>query len=36
MLYAIISEDVENSLSIRATARPEHLARLAALQDEVA
>ena len=34
MLYAIISEDVENSLSIRATARPEHLARLEALQNE--
>ena len=34
MLYAIISEDVENSLSLRASARPAHLARLQSLQDE--
>jgi len=34
MLYAIISEDVENSLGKRLQARPAHLARLQALQDE--
>jgi len=34
MLYAIISEDVENSLEKRLQARPAHLARLQALQDE--
>lgn len=34
MLYAIISEDVENSLEIRATVRPEHLARVEALVDD--
>jgi len=34
MLYAIISEDVENSLQARLKARPEHLARLEALQNE--
>ena len=34
MLYAIISEDVENSLSLRASARPAHLSRLQTLQDE--
>jgi uncharacterized protein len=28
MLYAIISEDVSNSLPLRKTARPMHLARL--------
>ena len=28
MWYAIISEDVENSLPKRAAARPDHLARL--------
>tara|TARA_R100001377_G_scaffold75058_1_gene51463 strand:- start:537 stop:836 length:300 start_codon:yes stop_codon:yes gene_type:complete len=28
MLYAIISEDVPNSLPLRAQARPAHLARL--------
>lgn len=32
--YAIIGEDVENSLPLRQTARPEHLARLQALQDQ--
>ena len=34
MLYAIISEDVENSLEKRSLARPAHLARLQSLQDE--
>jgi len=34
MLYAIISEDVENSLQARLKARPDHLARLQQLQDE--
>ncbi|MEX2366639.1 MAG: YciI family protein [Pseudohongiellaceae bacterium] len=34
MLYAILSEDVENSLEKRMSARPEHLARLQALKDE--
>lgn len=34
MLYAIISEDVENSLEKRLAARPKHLDRLQALQDE--
>ncbi|NMT64635.1 YciI family protein [Marinobacter orientalis] len=34
MYYAIISEDVENSLSLRASARPAHIARLNALKDE--
>ena len=34
MLYAIISQDVENSLQARLKARPEHLARLEALQSE--
>lgn len=34
MLYAIISEDVENSLEKRLAARPKHLERLQALQDE--
>jgi len=34
MLYAIISQDVENSLADRLKARPEHLARLEALQSE--
>ncbi len=33
MLYAIISEDVADSLSKRQSARPAHLARLQALQD---
>lgn len=33
MLYAIISEDVANSLLKRQAARPAHLARLQALQD---
>jgi len=34
MLYAIISEDVADSLPLRQTARPDHLARLHALQAE--
>ncbi len=34
MWYAIISQDVENSLELRASARPEHLARLNALVSE--
>lgn len=33
MLYAIISEDVANSLAKRKTARADHLARLNALCD---
>ncbi|MGI9282239.1 MAG: YciI family protein [Endozoicomonas sp.] len=32
MLYAVISEDVENSLPLRKTARPAHLERLEALK----
>lgn len=34
MLYLIYSEDVPNSLSLRKTARPAHLARLEALQQQ--
>ncbi|XKH60837.1 YciI family protein [Halomonas sediminis] len=34
MLYAIISEDVPDSLEGRLAARPDHLARLEALRDE--
>ncbi|GAA0574263.1 YciI family protein [Halomonas salifodinae] len=34
MLYAIISEDVNNSLERRMAARPDHLARLEKLRDE--
>lgn len=34
MLYAIISEDKPDSLPLRQQARPAHLARLQALQDE--
>lgn len=34
MLYAIIAQDVENSLPDRLAARPEHLARLTALQEQ--
>lgn len=33
MLYAIISEDVPNSLELRKQARPAHLARLQQLQE---
>lgn len=34
MLYAVISEDVENSLPMRKETRPAHLARLEALKAE--
>lgn len=34
MLYAIISEDVDDSLDKRLAARPEHLKRLEALKEE--
>ncbi|MET4027635.1 uncharacterized protein YciI [Marinobacter sp. MBR-99] len=34
MYYAIISEDVPNSLALRMTARPAHVARLEALKAE--
>lgn len=34
MLYAIISEDVKDSLERRLAARPDHLARLEKLRDE--
>jgi uncharacterized protein len=34
LLYAIISEDVPNSLEKRLSVRPAHLQRLQALQDE--
>lgn len=33
MLYAIISQDIENSLEGRVSARPAHLERLQALRD---
>ena len=34
MLYAIIAEDVKDSLNKRLAARPDHLVRLQALQEE--
>ena len=34
MLYAVFSEDVDNSLPLRMQARSAHLARLRQLQDE--
>ena len=34
MLYAIIAQDVENSLQNRLAARPKHLERLTALQEQ--
>jgi len=34
MLYAIISQDIENSLQARLKARPDHLSRLEKLQNE--
>jgi uncharacterized protein YciI len=34
MLYAIISQDVENSLEKRKGARPDHIARLNQLRDQ--
>ncbi len=33
MLYAIISQDVKDSLELRKKARPQHLARLQTLQE---
>ena len=34
MLYAIISEDVTDSLPLRTTARADHLARLETLKEQ--
>ena len=34
MLYTIMAEDIENSLEKRLAARPAHLARLTALQNQ--
>lgn len=34
MYYAILSEDVANSLPLRKTARPDHIQRLERLRDE--
>jgi len=34
MLFAIVSQDVENSLPLRKQARPAHIARLETLKDE--
>jgi len=34
MLFAIVSQDVENSLPLRKQARPAHIARLEALNEE--
>lgn len=34
MLYAIISQDIEQSLDKRLAARPDHLARLETLRDQ--
>ena len=34
MFYAVVSEDIEDSLALRQSARPEHLARLQALKAE--
>ena len=34
MLYAIISDDIADSLSLRAEARPKHIARLQQLRNE--
>jgi len=34
MFYAVISQDVENSLEKRMSMRADHIARLQALQDE--
>lgn len=34
MLYAIISQDVDNSLALRQSARPAHIERLNTLRDE--
>ena len=34
MLFAIVSQDLENSLPLRKQARPAHIARLEALKEE--
>ncbi len=34
MLYAVVSEDVNDSLSKRLAARPDHLARLESLKEQ--
>ncbi|MBF0195177.1 MAG: YciI family protein [Magnetococcales bacterium] len=34
MYFAIISQDIENSLPLRKTARPAHIKRLETLRDE--
>ena len=34
MLYAIVGQDIENSLEKRLAARPDHLARLNTLREE--
>lgn len=34
MFYAIVSQDIDNSLPLRKQARPAHLARLEALRDQ--
>jgi uncharacterized protein YciI len=34
MLYAVMSQDVANSLALRSQVRSEHLARLQSLKDE--
>ena len=34
MLFAIVSQDVENSLPLRKQARPAHIARLEALKED--
>lgn len=34
MYYAVISEDIPNSLALRQKVRPQHLARLEALKQE--
>ena len=33
MYYAIVSQDIDNSLALRKSARPDHLARLNALKE---
>ena len=34
MLYAIVSQDIENSLELRKKARPAHIARLEELKEQ--
>lgn len=34
MLYSIVSQDVENSLALRTSVRPAHIARLEQLRNE--